>query len=226
MLVIVRNSLVAAVASLVLLALPLIFPDTAEPIWHTTMCILLLPAVGAAVGFALVAISAVPHPSQSVDEVMVGALGVALAALVAVLPLLTFVSAVEHDLTRMLAFGAYVIGGVAFFSWLYETRAERAVKRAERESEEASREALSAQLDDIEAALHNVSDDWLTDALDAPENTDRENLVALVATLPDGIEHALKRAHRKGVKADDVAPLIASGSFTEADADRLAREVA
>jgi hypothetical protein len=102
--------------------------------------------------------------------------------------------------------------------------AERAKRRTRRGAMSAAEK--EARKRTVASSLESVSSDWLIDTFAVPENTARNSVIDMVTDLDDGTEHALKRAHRKGVKADDVAPLIAAGSFTEADADRLAREVA
>lgn len=70
--------------------------------------------------------------------------------------------------------------------------------------------------------LEKVDTVWLLDAFNAPESTSRAALVGMVTDLPDGTEHALVRAHRKGVKPGAVTPYLTAEEFTEADADRLA----
>lgn len=117
-----------------------------------------------------------------------------------------------------------IVGATALVSaaHLHDQREkeERALRRAEKvASGEAAAEARQGR---VKATLNDVPREWLLDLFPIPENTQRADLIRMVADLPEGAEFALVRAHRKGVKPSAVATLVEAGAFTEADADRLA----
>nr|WP_017202683.1 hypothetical protein [Microbacterium barkeri] len=122
----------------------------------------------------------------------------------------------------------FIVGGVGFGTGAYLDAKEREEKRARRKAERvASGEAAAEKRRVVvKAALSDVPREWLLDVLSAAEDTRRAVLIDRTADLPEGTEYALVRAHRKGVKPDAVAPFVAAGAFTEADADLLAKEVA
>lgn len=225
--VIVRNSLIAVIASLAFLAVPLVFPAADIAIREITRSVVWAPLMVVATaalvlaGHTVLCLFFSGEEARKADApvyLFVSALAAALGGV-----LLGIVMTVSlHETVRILGFAAYATLGAGFFTWLRVTRASRAVKRAEREAAEMARVRAEA----ISARLAAVPGTWLIDAVGVAENTDSDTLMLTVAEMSDGTEFALVRAHRKGVKADDVAPLIAAGSFTEADADRLAREVA
>lgn len=211
MLAIVRNSLIAVIASLIFLSLPLVFPATDETVRNVVLAV--------TITFVWTVLLTGVYAFFAGKPALFWTAWLTMALMAVVL-----VFAIKLDAGLYYGFVGVVAGAAALFTWLHVTREVRAVKRAERRSAREAEQKEQAQLDGIATALTDVPSVWLLDALGVPEKTSGRNLIATVADLPEGTAYALLRAYRKNLKADDVTPLIAAGSFTEADADRLAKE--
>ena len=208
---VVRNSLIAYAFAMLLACMPLVFPQS-EGFAQNVIGAVASMATGVALLGWFAAMLEALHEGE-------GFLGFIASAVCAVVMVVNF-SAPQFT------FLTVAVGVTAWLSWLRSTRDERAVKRAEWEREYEAEEQKKARRDSADTALTNVPDAWLLDLFPVPENTQRADLIRMVADLPEGTEYALARAHRKGVKPSAVATLVEAGALTEADADLLAGEVA
>lgn len=213
MLTIVRNSLIAVIASLIFLSVPLVFTSTDETVRNIA-----LATVTAAAYVPLITVMwalFTKRPALLCNAVLTSP--VMAAALY---------FAITGDAGLCCGFSGIIAATAALLTWLHVTRDERASERAELRSAREAEQKEQVRLNGIGTALTGVPSVWLLDALGVPENTTVRGLVVTVGDLPEGTEYALARAHRKGVKPDAVASFVAAGAFTEADADLLAGEVA